>query len=194
MTRPQPETAGTDPKPEPSRRDSVGKIAALLAQADALGTGARAELRRLDPRGTLAEPALQRLLARYVPEPAVRDVEAACAWGLVVHVLALAAPDALHGAEPLGRALQAADWKEKRLVNLLDADLDGLADHLPRAVRFLVARGQRLSAPDAADLVFSRLDEKRHGDGEARAEAVRRRIASDYYRAEARAEKAAAEA
>lgn len=186
MTTRQPEPA---PDPAPSRRDSVGRIAALLAQPEALGTGPRAELRRLDPRGALDEPALQRLLARYVPEAWVREDAAAQAWALLVHALGLAAPDSLRGAGPLGRALHDAGWKEGRLVNLLDATLHDLADHLPRAVRFLVARRERLNAQDAADLVFSRLDQD-----DDRADRVRRRIAADYYRAEAKAERPAADA
>ncbi len=184
MKQPEPAAPAT-PDARPSRRDAAGKIAALLAKSEALGTGPRAELRRLDPRGALAQPALHRLLALYVPDLPVGNDEVMRAWGLVVHALALAAPDNLTGAEPLGRALHAADWKEGRLVNLLDADLEALADHLPRVVRFLVAKGQRLRARDVADLVFSRLD------AENRADRVRRQIASDYYRAELRAEREA---
>lgn len=179
------ESEGAGVTAEPTRRDSVANIAARLSNQDALGTGDRAELRRLDPRGALAQPALHRLLARHVPEKWTRSDEDMRAWGLIVHALALAAPDSLRGAEPLGRALQAADWKEGRLVNLLDATFDELADQLPRAVRFLVARGQRLHAEDAAELVFSRL-----ADDEGRGERVRRRIAGHYYRAEAKAESA----
>ena len=173
----------------PTRRESIDKLVDRLSVEEALGTGQRAELRRLDPRGALAEPALHWLLARHVPDLAVEDDATMRAWGLLVHALALAAPDCLRGAEPLGRALQTAGWKEGRLVNLLDAGLDGLPDHLPRAVRFLVAKGQRLDARDAADLVFSRLDECRIGAGEEMAERVRRRIAAHYYRGEARAER-----
>lgn len=185
MTQPEP-VGPAVPNARPSRRDAAEKIASLLAREEALGTGARAELRRLDPRGALAQPALHRLLARYVPELPIGNDDVMRAWGLVVHALALAAPDNLSGAEQLGRALQAAGWKEGRLVNLLDADLAGLPDHLPRAVRFLVTKGQRLKARDVAELVFSRLD-----DDEGQADRARRRIASDYYRAEMRAERGA---
>lgn len=193
MTMPQPKSGMDDASPSKTRRDSLKKIVARLSVEEALNTGQRAELRRLDPRGRLLEPALHYLLARYAPDLPVEDDATMRAWGLLVHVLALAAPDALR-PEPLGRALQEAGWKEGRLVNLLDADLDGLADHLPRAVRFLVGKGRRLSADDAADLVFSRLDQSHFEDGEAQADRVRRRIAADYYRAEARSERTVADA
>lgn len=186
--------AAEQASPRKTRRDRVNDIVGRLSIEESLNTGQRAELRRLDPRGGLLEPALHYLLARYAPDLPVEDDATMRAWGLLVHVLALAAPDALRGAEPLGRALQEAGWKEGRLVNLLDADLDGLADHLPRAVRFLVAKGQSLNARDAADLVFSRLDEGRFEDGEAQADRVRRRIAADYYRAEARSQRIVADA
>lgn len=164
----------------PSRAQVAGRIAARLAAQD-FGTGPRAELRRLDPRGALSEPALHRLLARHVPDEwlpgrGLRD------WALTIHALALAAPDDRRAGERLGAALQGAGWKEGRLVNLLDATPDDLPDHLTRAVRFLVAKGKALDGRDLVALVFTA------ASGSERRDSVRQRIASDYYRAEMRAE------
>jgi CRISPR type I-E-associated protein CasB/Cse2 len=166
---------------EPTRNEVVGLIAHRLSDRDGFGTGPLAELRRLDPAGPLSEPALHRLLTN-VPEAWLYG-DGLRRWALIVHSMALAAPDGLKATAPLGSALFAADLKEGRLVNLLDATGDELLTVVPRAVRFLVARGQTLNAFALADLVLSG-----GRDGGGWAERVRQRIAQDYYRAEARAE------
>jgi CRISPR type I-E-associated protein CasB/Cse2 len=101
--------------------------------------------------------------------------------------MALAAPDALRATARFGSVLFAAGFKEGRLVNLLDATSDELLTVLPRAVRFLVSRGQALNVFALADLVLS----ADQGDG-GWSESVRQRIAQDYYRAEARKDTAEA--
>jgi CRISPR type I-E-associated protein CasB/Cse2 len=159
----------------PTRRDALAVIARRLADED-FGTGPRAELRRLNPRGPLAEPALQRLLARHVPEAWLRG-DGITRWALLIHSMALAAPDGLRSDRRLGAALFEAGWKEGRLVKLLNASGEELIDALPRAVRFLVAKGQSLNAVELADLIWQT----------DQAEGARQRIAREYYRAEARA-------
>jgi CRISPR type I-E-associated protein CasB/Cse2 len=104
-------------------------------------------------------------------------------WALIVHAMTLAAPESLRATVRLGAALFAAELKEGRLVNLLDATGDELLTALPRAVRFLIAKGQTLNAFTLADLVLSAGQ-----DAGGWAESVRQRIAQDYYRAEARKE------
>jgi CRISPR type I-E-associated protein CasB/Cse2 len=170
----------TDPA-EPTRNQVIGAIARRLSDADVFGTGPLAELRRLDPTGPLSEPALHRLLTN-VPEAWMKGDELR-RWALIVHAMALAAPDHLSATERLGSALFAAGLKEGRLVNLLDATDDELLTAIPRVVRFLVARGHNLNAFALADLILSA---GRHN--EPWSERVRQRIAQDYYRAEARAE------
>ncbi|WP_375456749.1 type I-E CRISPR-associated protein Cse2/CasB [uncultured Methylobacterium sp.] len=199
----QPETP--EPHRPPDRSRIVAAIAASLRNVDAFGTGPLAELRRLDPAGSLCEPTLHRLLARHrVPQgwldgAGIRD------WGLVIHAMALASPGPLsapaHDREPDGADARAAFWRdesrraerrfgealfeagfsERRFVNLLDAAPDALLVALPRAVRFLVAGGGPLPALAAVGLVMSA---EADGDWSDR---VRQRIARGYYQAEFRA-------
>jgi CRISPR type I-E-associated protein CasB/Cse2 len=166
---------------QPARNEVIGVIARRLANVDGFGTGPLADLRRFDPAGSLSEPALHRLLAN-IPESWLYG-DGLRRWALIVHAMALAAPDRLRTTARLGSALFAAGLKEGRLVNLLDATGDELLIAVPRAVRFLVARGQTLNAFALADLVLS----AGRDDG-GWAENVRQRVAQDYYRAEARQE------
>lgn len=146
-------------------------------------TGALAALRRLDPNGALAAPALHRLLV-HVPEAELRG-EKLRGWALVIHCLALAAPEGFGGRTRLGRALLDAGFSDKRFVNLLDASPRELRDRLPRAVRFLMQRGGSVHSRQLAELVLTDPDTPEY-------DARRQRIANDYYRAEYEAEQAKA--
>jgi CRISPR system Cascade subunit CasB len=157
----------------------IADLTARLGQ-ESFGTGPLAELRRIDPkRAFLSAPALHRLLARYVPDDWLRGA-GTNRWALLVHLLALAAPDQHRGGTSLGAALFAADYSEGRLTRLLEARVEEFATVLPRMVRFLVAKGERLNPFELARLVIWR-----------GAEADRLRIARDYYRAEAKRPEAA---
>ncbi len=139
------------------------------------GTGPLAELRRMDPkRGAHGTAALHRLLARYVPDWWLGD-DNFVRWALLVHLLALAAPDQHRGGMPLGSALFSAGYSEGRLTRLLEASEDELDVVLPRMVRFLVAKGERLQPYEIARLVLRRGND-----------ADRLNIAREYYRAEAK--------
>ena len=147
-------------------------LAARLAQPH-FGTGSLASLRRLDPGGGLAVPALQRLLAEEVPDHWNQND-----WALVTHVLALAAPDLHRGGARFGAALQASGYSESRLLRLLQADRDMLTVALPRACRFLVAKGEKLNPADIASLV------RAASSADDTLENARTEIARQYYRAE----------
>jgi CRISPR type I-E-associated protein CasB/Cse2 len=152
-------------------------VSALVARIGhvSFGTGSLAELRRMDPRqAVLGQPALHRLLARYVAEDRLRG-DGMSRWALLIHLLALAAPDQHRGGERLGRALFAAGYSEGRLTRLLETPSVDFAAILPRMVRFMVARGERLDPYELADLVV------RGGT-----DRERQQIAQQYYRAEAR--------
>jgi len=158
----------------------VGDLVARIGH-ESFGTGPLAELRRMDPKQAApGQPALHRLLARYVAEDQLRGT-GINRWALLIHLLALAAPDQHRGGERLGRALFAAGYSEGRLTRLLEAPTADFTVVLPRAVRFLVAKGGRLDPYELADLVLS-----------GGAERDRLQIAQEYYRAEAAARKAQA--
>lgn len=158
-------------------KDAVVTLAAAL-RPEVLGTGALAMLRRLDPTRASVEPALHRLLAHHVDDRTLERPNGAAAWTLIVHAMALAAPDALRFGVGLGKPLYDAGYKEGRLVRLLEVRGDELGIVVPRAVRFLVARGQPLDPRALADFVRAVMA------GGERAEVQRTRIARDYYRAE----------
>ena len=161
--------------PEPlSSGESIRQIATRLA--DPMATGARAALRRMDP-AALGTPALQRLLAEASTHPGEGSD---AAWALLVHCMALAAPDRHMGRAGLGHALVEADFAESRLVRLLSPSAD-LRAILPRTVRFLVARGGALNGRDLWTLIRPAL---RHAPDEAALDRARTRIAREYYRAE----------
>lgn len=161
----------------------VGRIAFALCR-ESFGTGPLAALRRLDPGGTLVEPALHRLLAHHVPAESLKDRESVCDWALIIHCLALAAPGQLDHEARLGRMLQHTGVKEQRFTRLLQATPQDLRDVLPRAVRFLVHQSGRLDGTGVARLVLS-------ARSAAWGERVRQQLAHDYYRAEYEAAAAA---
>lgn len=191
----------------PIRNRIVAAMAARMAHEDVFGIGPLAELRRLDPTGTMAEVQLHRMLARHDVPNAELEGQGLGRWALVIHAAALAAPDNLsfpgRSKEPagsaeqpefwsgeaasalrrLGRALFEAGYSERRFANLLDAAEDDLPTALPRAVRFLVAAGGRLPVLAVAELVFSAPQAE-----DDRGKSVRHRIARGYYRAEAKAD------
>ena len=162
-------------------QEIVRAVAAQL-DPDCIGTGPLAALRRLDlaKRGSISAPALQRLLWRHIPESWLAGSDMG-RWPLIVHAMALGAPD-LHrtyGAQGrLGFALFAAGFSEGRLVRLLESKAVNLPTVVPRAVRFLVAKHQGFDSIGLAFWV--------HGiaAGGSRAEAQRTAVARDYYRAE----------
>ena len=161
-----------------TQRDIVGDLVARIGH-EAFGTGPLAELRRMDPRQAVpGQPALHRLLARYVAEDRLRD-DGMNRWALLIHLLALASPNQHRGGDSLGRALFAAGYSEGRLTRLLETPSVDFAVVLPRMVRFIVAKGERLNPYELADLVIR--------SGEDR---ERMHIAQEYYRAEARTQAA----
>ena len=159
-------------EPVTTTAGSIQRITTRLA--DPMANGMRAALRRMEP-SALSTPALQRLLAEAVPQGAL-DSDAA--WALLVHCLALAAPDHHMGRVGLGVALQQARFAESRLVRLLSPSTD-LLIALPRAVRFLIARGAAVNGRGLWELIRPAI--RAHPD-EAALERARTRVARDYYR------------
>jgi CRISPR type I-E-associated protein CasB/Cse2 len=169
----------TQPEAPGSQKDIVGALVGRIGN-EQFGTGPLAELRRMDPKQTvLGQPALHRLLARYVAEDRLLG-DGMRRWSLLIHLLALAAPGQHRGGDRLGRALFAAGYSEGRLTRLLETPASDFAAILPRMVRFMVAKGECLDPYELADLVIK-------GGGERE----RQQIAQQYYRAEAKNPQAA---
>jgi len=163
---------------ETKLKDTISHIIGEIC-AEHYGTGPLAALRRVNPADPLsASPSLHRLLARHVDEHELYG-DGMRRWVLLVHLFGLAAPDGLHDAAALGAALFAASYNEGRLTRLLKADASDFAIVLPRMVRFLVAKGERVNPFGLAWLVLTR-------DSEAQSR-LRLSIARDYYRAESQA-------
>lgn len=160
--------------PEPVTADaSILRIATRLA--DPMANGSRAALRRMHP-AALGAPALQRLLAETVPQGGTGSD---AGWALLVHCMAIAAPDRHIRGARLGQELAKAGFAESRLIRLLSPSAD-LNEVLPRTVRFLVARGGKLNGRDLWELIRPAL---RAAPDEAALDRARTRIARDYYRA-----------
>jgi hypothetical protein len=166
-------TATAEAKPR-TQDDVVQDLIATLGQEN-FGTGPLAELRRMDPCATSpTTPTLHRLLARHVPEAWLGGV-GLNRWGLLIHLLALAAPSPLHNFTALGAVLFTAGYKEGRLTALLEAQEKDFPIVLPRMVRFLIAKESKPHPYQLAHFVL--------GGGR---EADRVAIARAFYRAEAR--------
>jgi len=150
----------------------VGNIERRLRRED-FGTGPRAELRRMDPRAPSA-PAFFRLLAE-LPERTPLDVRQ---WALLIHAMALAAPDRLRRGGELGATLFEAGYNEGRLGRLLQARAADLPDVVPRLVRFVVAHDKPLDPVALAYFI------RAIGVGGDDAERARERIARAFYKAE----------
>lgn len=167
----------SDPRPDTAQ--IAGKIAARL-RSEHFGSGSRAALRRIKPAiaADLAEPVLQRLFVDVEIPDHWLDARGMEDWGLIVHALSLGAPDYLTHPPKLGVGLHRADYSESRLTRLLQADRAQLTALLPRACRFLVAKGVALPATEIARFVcgVSSPDADRGA-------LVRISIAQDFYRA-----------
>ena len=118
------------------------------------------------------------LLDELLPEKGKWRREQENRWAVVVKLMALALGTSpreggLLADVPLGQALAKANVSEMRVLRLLDARNEQLAELSRHIVHQLVSKGQPFRIDDFADLLLSR--------GEA-AENARREIASSYYR------------
>ncbi len=192
MTTPMTETRGP-----PGRGRSSGEVAIGFANqlaAEGIRPGDLAELRRMDPDSPDAA-AFWRLMARQdlLGSPAIERK-----WALVLHGIALMTRTAGSDAPsrsahdrnmPVGKALfQGGDanrttafYSESRLSRLLTARGSMLRTLLARMFRMIAAADQPFNWYQMAQLILN------EGHNEERAEAVRRNIARNYYRAENRA-------
>lgn len=166
--------------PEPEE-NPVSRLARVITQKtglsrdfSALGTGERAALARMTPDALKAHQiaALAHALLLAKLDPGHWKPETWQRWALLAHGMALSGHD---GRNPLGEQLVWADISESRVTTLLAARGMALRQRLPPFVRLLA---KRRVAPNWNELGGLLLYDQRD---EAKAEALRIRIASRYF-------------
>jgi CRISPR type I-E-associated protein CasB/Cse2 len=167
---------------------SVQRLASALDESTegSLAKGEKAALRRDDGALSptfykLAASLLEAELDRYTYEP-VR-LEAERRWARVAHGIAKLGGQHLAGARSFGAALAVADLAESRFLRLLRAHGDALESALRAAIAPLDQKAVALDVVDLAALVLSAPHATQRFHFEE-GEAVRRRLARDYYRAQ----------
>ncbi|HRX71533.1 MAG: type I-E CRISPR-associated protein Cse2/CasB [Candidatus Competibacteraceae bacterium] len=147
----------------------IGKVAAIIGSEN-FPTGERAALKRLTPDRS---PSLvfYRFCFQHLPDGWQRQMSA---WQAALAGLALMGTSAHNPKRPLGQALAEQRYSEARLERLLAAQDDVLYTLTLRVARFLAAKGESVNWLDLSQLLLAQDREK--------CEAVRLRIAGDYYR------------
>lgn len=176
MVEPSPEVSTS--RPGRAVTAIVHRISAAIASG-AISAGDTAELRRLKAEDPAA-PAFWKVLAAYVAPnwsfpkagPALDDTERR--WAVILNALAYL-PGLDEPRRNLGGALAEAGFSELRLVRLLRASDERLADSIRKAAHYLASKAEPANLADLADLVLS--------EGRDWSEGVRRRIARAYYQA-----------
>jgi CRISPR system Cascade subunit CasB len=156
-------------------------IAGRLASDGALGTGERAELRRVSPESPFT-PTLWRLLLDYdqdEPPSWWQADEGVWEKQWATLLMAMAHCAGLHDRSvPFGEALYTAGWSELRFARLMEAPPGALRDQTRRVAQYLASKGQAADWTEAARLLFS------IGGSDDVAESIRLNISRDYYRAQ----------
>lgn len=167
------QVSATDPSRPTSRRDLLREIARRLRDPT-ISTGALASLRRGTPQDVARQAAFHRLLAEIPDQHTQADD--LIRWASVVQCMSLTR---VAGApfESDGTLLARAGLSESRFARLLASRGDGLRDQMLLVARYLRSKD---TSPVWADLGELALTD---GLNEERADALRLRLARDYYRA-----------
>jgi CRISPR system Cascade subunit CasB len=165
---------------EPVAGHPIGKLAGFIDRAD---PGTRAALARLDPEAMRPHQiaALSRALIQAGLSPETWHPSTWKRWALVAHGMALAGHD---GKERIGSQLATARVAQARVTKLLVSRGDAFLQIVPRLLRLLASKQVRPNWYDLSKLIHKN-DAKEAADQEE-AEALRLRIAGDYFSAIAR--------
>lgn len=158
-----------------------------LLTPERLGTGALAELRRMDPGGPVLPPAFWRLRFQHLPEALCRDApEPERAWAVILHGMAQFPPPCHRpGRENhIGAALQETGYSEARFIRLLRAEGPGLAHECRIACRWLAVKGRAIDWEQCARFLYYRITDP----AGAWAERLSQDLARDYFAAESRSD------
>jgi CRISPR system Cascade subunit CasB len=96
-------------------------------------------------------------------------------WMTILAGMAIMVPAANSRGNPAGKMLGESGYSESRLERLLSAEGDVLETLVLRVARFAAAKAQPIDWTQLAQLLLAKNPE--------RADAIRMRIAKDYYRA-----------
>ncbi|HCB12600.1 MAG TPA: type I-E CRISPR-associated protein Cse2/CasB [Gammaproteobacteria bacterium] len=161
----------TLPAPEPpSLAHLIGQVAAIIGSEN-FPAGERAALKRLAPDRPPSLAFYRFCFQRRLPDGWQNKTGA---WQTLLAGLALMGTPAHNPKRPLGQALAEHRYSEARLERLLAAQDDVLYTLTLRVARFLAAKGESVNWLDLAQLLLAQDRDKR--------EAVRLKIAGDYYR------------
>jgi CRISPR system Cascade subunit CasB len=158
----------------------ISKLAGFIDRSD---PGTRAALARLDPDAMRPHQiaALSRALIQAGLSPETWHPSTWKRWALVAHGMALAGHD---GKGRIGNQLAIAGVAEARVTKLLVSRGDAFLQIVPRLLRLLASEQVRPNWYDLSKLIHKN-DAKEAADQEE-AEALRLRIAGDYFSAIAR--------
>lgn len=170
------------PNPLRSLARVIEQSARFPGDTHGLGAGERAALARLDPEHPRPHQiaALSRALIQAELEPEHWRPETWRRWALIAHGMALAGHS---GRESLGAQLSHAGVAESRVTKLLTARGDALRQLIPSLLRLLASKEVAPNWDELGGLILN------DGKDEERAEAIRMKIASRYFSAQARAAK-----
>jgi CRISPR type I-E-associated protein CasB/Cse2 len=166
---------GPERRPIENLASIVGRLAFMIDER--LSPSDVATLRRMRP-DDIAAPVFWRIAASELADALAGDGdrrdEQERRWASILQ--AMAELRGMHDPHSsLGAALVRADVSEQRALKLLRASGDALLDAVRVIAHHLATKGVPVNATDLARLVLS--------DGRVDEEAVRRRIARDYYAA-----------
>lgn len=174
------------PADDPAKPRSLGHVIATLSRqldAERIGTGALAELRRM--AGNDLPPAFWRRYLRDVPlewrEPRGHvDVRIDRAWAGIMRAMVEMAPHPHSCAQPFGEALADTRYSEDRFVRLLRAEGNELARELRVAGAWLARAVIKANWEQPAHLLLRDLGLN------VKNQISSHQMARDYFRVEAR--------
>lgn len=162
-------------KNNPGEYADLGSTISRLANymnKGVLGPGEVADLKRLDCARP-DKPAFWRALSWWISPDRPPGPDEERRWALVLSGMARMSPRNHQPGRKLGRVLAEHDYSELRLARLLRSRGASFDSTVRRLSYFLSARGEPVDWTELAALILTVNPEK--------AEAIRRRIARDYY-------------
>jgi CRISPR system Cascade subunit CasB len=162
--------------PSKSLESLIGTLATMMANR-VIGAGDLADLRRLDIPAP-DRPIFWRLLSGCIASDRTLSDAEESRWAMILSGMARLPHSR---GRRLGETLAEADYSEGRLMKLLRTEGVNLAPLVRRTCIFLASKGQEVDWVDFAQFILATDPEKR--------EAIRRRIARNYYAVKAKKEK-----